>query len=1229
MAVFVFLVSAALATVLIWELDQSRLGSMRAEALIKVGVPGQTLQQNIQRALSATYTLAALVRHHHGAIPYFDSVATEMLPYYPGASLLILAPGGVIRNVVPLRGSEKAIGLDLLSDPVMRKEANLARSTGKLVLAGPLTLAQGGVAVIGRLPVFLDEAQRGPEFWGFTNVVVRFPEALAGSQLPELERSGFSYVLWRKHPDTGEKQVISSSSSSVLHDPVEVQLDLPYGNWTLSAAPVQGWGDPVGISVRATLALGFSLLLAYVALLLMKLRSQRDNLGNVVDSRTRELQLAYSESQGRESLLNQILDTSSVAIFLADENGRIERVNKRMAEMFGRSEHSLVGCEYGTLVHPSQREEARAKVGALLTESNTEADTDRLYWRADGAEFWGHLSHRGFFDSVQYGRILVCVIIDITQRKLAEVELRASEERYRTAFLTSPDSVNITRLWDGQYIEVNDGFVQMLGWSREESVGRTSLEMNIWRYPQDRQKLVDALKRDGRCENLEAGFVAKDGRVTTGLMSAHVMELKGQTCVLSVTRDITERKRAEMALGESEERYRTAFLTSPDWVNINRLSDGLYLEVNDGFTKAMAWTREEAVGRTSLDMNIWHKPQDRQRLVEALQRDGYCENLEAEFVAKDGRMITGQLSARMMAINGQLCMLSVTRDITERKAAEGQLRKLSQALEQSSDSVVITNADAKIEYVNEAFVRNTGFSREEAMGKNPRVLQSGKTPRETYSAMWDAMVHGRPWSGEFFNQRKDGTEYIEAAVLSPIRQPDGSITHYVAVKTDITAKKNADERINSLAFFDPLTELPNRRLLLDRLQQAIVSSARSGRYGAVLFIDLDNFKTLNDTLGHDIGDLLLQQTALRMVNCVREGDTVARLGGDEFVLLLESLGENAQDAATGAEAVGEKILDTLNQPYQLAGFTCHSSPSIGVTLFSDHPAGLEDLLKRADLAMYQAKEAGRNTLRFFEPEMQAAVAARAALETDLREAVHSAQFLLFYQAQVDRDGGVTGVEALLRWRHPQRGLVSPASFIPLAEDTGLIVPIGQWVLQTACAQLSAWSLRPEMRHLSIAVNVSARQFYKSDFVEQVLAVLERTGANPLRLKLELTESLLVTHIEDVIAKMHQLKAMGVGFSLDDFGTGYSSLSYLKRLPLDQLKIDQSFVRDILTDANDAAIAKMVIALANSLGLTVIAEGVETVPQRNFLAVLGCHSYQGYLFSKPIPIQEFEVFAAKS
>ena len=438
----------------------------------------------------------------------------------------------------------------------------------------------------------------------------------------------------------------------------------------------------------------------------------------------------------------------------------------------------------------------------------------------------------------------------------------------------------------------------------------------------------------------------------------------------------------------------------------------------------------------------------------------------------------------------------------------------------------------------------------------------------------------------------------------------------------------AGDEIRNLAFYDALTRLPNRRLLFDRLQQAMAASARSGRSGALLFIDLDNFKALNDTRGHDKGDLLLQKVALRLSTCIREGDTVARLGGDEFVVMLENLSVDAEDAATQSKIVGEKILATLNHRYHLDGQEYHSTPSVGVTIFNGQVNSVDQLLQRADMAMYQAKAGGRNTLRFFDPDMQAMINARVALENDLHRAVQDSQFILYYQPQVDDDGLLLGAEALLRWQHPLRGLVSPAEFIPLAEETGLIVALGHWVLQTACAQLVAWASLSTTSQLTLAVNVSACQFRQPNFVEQVLSLLEQSGAKPARLKLELTESLLLDDVEDTIAKITTLKANGVGFSLDDFGTGYSSLAYLKRLPLDQLKIDRSFVRDVLTDSNDAAIAKTIVALAHSLGLGVIAEGVESQAQREFLSNVGCRCYQGYFFGRPMPIHEFDQHALK-
>ncbi|MCX7148782.1 MAG: EAL domain-containing protein [Rhodocyclales bacterium] len=563
------------------------------------------------------------------------------------------------------------------------------------------------------------------------------------------------------------------------------------------------------------------------------------------------------------------------------------------------------------------------------------------------------------------------------------------------------------------------------------------------------------------------------------------------------------------------------------------------------------------------------------------------------------------------------------------QAREEQIQVAASVFEGTSEAILISSADNVIVSVNRAFCKMTGYAENELVGQNPRLLQSGRHGLAFYKEMWSSLQNAGQWQGEIWNRRKNGEIYPERITISVLYDEAGKVLRHIAIAADITSRKKAEDEINSLAFYDPLTDLPNRRLLLNRLKQAMASSARSKNHGALLFIDLDNFKTLNDTLGHDIGDLLLQQVAERLSTCVREGDTVARLGGDEFVLMLEDLSTNALEAATQAETVGEKILATLNQPYQLAAYVHHSTPSIGIALFTNHQETIDELMKRADLAMYQAKAAGRNNLRFFDPEMQAVIMTRVALESDLREGVLKGQFILHYQAQVAGEGRITGVEVLLRWEHPSRGLVSPLEFITLTEDTGLILKLGQWVLKTACVQLATWAARSEMAHLSIAVNVSARQFHHRDFVNQVLEILDQTGANPQLLKLELTESLLVHDIEDIIAKMTVLKAKGVSFSLDDFGTGYSSLSYLKRLPLDQLKIDQSFVRDILTDPNDAAIAKMVVSLAESMGLTVIAEGVETEAQRDFLERQGCHVYQGYLFSHPLPLNEFEAFVKQA
>jgi diguanylate cyclase (GGDEF)-like protein/PAS domain S-box-containing protein len=561
-------------------------------------------------------------------------------------------------------------------------------------------------------------------------------------------------------------------------------------------------------------------------------------------------------------------------------------------------------------------------------------------------------------------------------------------------------------------------------------------------------------------------------------------------------------------------------------------------------------------------------------------------------------------------------------EIEQRCSIEKQLRVMSVAFE-TQESVMITDTDGVILRVNNAFIQSTGYTAEEAIGKTPRLLRSGRHDADFYREMWQSIHRIGKWEGEVWDRRKNGEEFPKWLTISAVKGDDGITTHYVGTHIDITQRKLAEEEINNLAFYDTLTNLPNRRLLLDRLQHALATSARVGRKGAVLFIDLDNFKTLNDTLGHDKGDLLLQQVAQRLTSCVRKSDTVARLGGDEFVVILEDLSVQYLDAGAQTEAFGAKILLALNQPYQLAAHEYRSTPSIGATLFNGQDQGIEELLKQADIAMYESKKAGRNAIRFFDVEMQNVISTRATLEGELHKALENRQFHLHYQIQVDSSHRPIGAEALIRWIHPERGLVSPDQFIPLAEETGLILSIGQWVLEAACAQLKSWEQDSDTRGLVLAVNVSANQFRQAGFALKVKKIIENHVINPIMLKLELTESLLVDDIEGTIATMNTLRKIGVQFSLDDFGTGYSSLQYLKRLPLTQLKIDQSFVRDIAVDSSDKAIVSTIIAMAHSLKLDVIAEGVETEDQRQFLLDSGCTHYQGDLFSKPVPIDQFE------
>ncbi len=784
----------------------------------------------------------------------------------------------------------------------------------------------------------------------------------------------------------------------------------------------------------------------------------------------------------------------------------------------------------------------------------------------------------------------------------------------------------------GRITRMNPTAERLTAWSLSDALGHPLAEVFCIVNAATRQTVADPVQlvmTHGQVVGLanHTVLLARDGcEYQIADSAAPIRNAAGDIVgVVLVFSDVTEQYRTAAELEATKNHLQVTLDAIPDLlfeVDVH----GQVLNYHAHQTSMLVASPEILIGKNFADLLPLAAAEVCKKALHEAALKGWTAGATFSLPLPQGETWFELSGAAMPVVDGDdQRFILLARDITERKQTEEALRIAATAFE-SQQGMLVTDAQHVILRVNQAFTDITGYSSEAVVGQTPHMLSSGRHDQIFHAAI-QALEKERAWAGEAWHQRKNGEIYPVWLSISAVKDGAGLTSHYVSIFTDISEHHKARAQIDTLAFYDPLTHLPNRRLLLDRLEQALHASTRHKRKSALLFVDLDNFKTLNDTLGHHQGDLLLTQVARRLKACIRDGDTVARLGSDEFVVMLENLSEDSMDAATQAETVGEKILSAFATDFALDSGAYHSTPSIGITLFDGEALeGSEQPLKRSELAMFQAKAAGRNTWRFFDAQMQATVSARAALETDLREALRLQQFLLYYQPQVVGSGRITGVEALVRWQHPLRGMVSPAEFIPLAEESGLILPIGQWVLETACAQLRAWSLQPVLSELTMAVNVSAKQFKQSGFVGEVLATLTRTGANPKRLKLELTESMLVDDVEAIIAKMGTLKARGVSFSLDDFGTGYSSLAYLKRLPLDQLKIDQGFVRNIVTDPNDAAIARMVVALAESMSLSVIAEGVELQAQAELLAHQGCHAYQGYLFSRPLPLADVEAFA---
>ena len=978
----------------------------------------------------------------------------------------------------------------------------------------------------------------------------------------------------------------------------------------------------------------------------------------------------------------------------------------------------------------------------------------RIHW-PDGSLHWLEISGSLQLDSDGKQRI-IGVIRDITNQQAREQALRSSEEKFAQAFNYSPDAVVITDKSSGRFIEINAGFERQFGWTSEQTLGRTSLELGIWASLKDRQRMMEAVSNN-TLNGLEVRLYHRDGSTRINLLFGGEILLEGIPCLVLSLRDITQQRQQEQALRDSqeslnlalnsadlgtwdwhlpsnmlfgsaraaklhgladapfhddfrkffsfvpledrlamrkhfnnlvqglsedyqvtyravygdqnvhylestaklyrdadgkpermagilidiservrreqhlaasEEKFASLFQASPDPIALTTLPDGVALEINSSFSQTFGWQPEEVVGRKMTDINLWADLQQRSALQSKLERDQGLDNEVADYLDKQGRVITCVVSSRTIMLDAQRCILTTFRDISERQKAQAELQasqeKFALAFHSSPDAITITERDTgRYIEVNEGFTRLTGYKAEEVIGRSSKELNVWADPAEREQMVEKIKRDGHVYHMGMRGRNRDGTiKQVEVSVESMTLNNTPCL---LLTARDVSELKEAQAQVQHLAYHDSLTNLPNRALLLDRLTQQIALLKRHELRGALLFIDLDHFKHINDSLGHPVGDAVLKRVTARLESSVRQEDTVARLGGDEFVVLISGLEGKRSKVLQQVRDLAEKLRHLLAEPMLLDGHQLQVTPSIGIALIPDHGDNPSDLLKRADIALYRAKDSGRNCIQLFRNTMQKAASERLRLENDLRLALARGEFELHFQPQVDaRNNQIIGAEALLRWIHPNLGTQSPALFIHVLEESGLILEVGGWVLAEAChacAQLYEQGM-VNAAQFSLCVNISPRQFRQNDFVERVESSLASSHLPPHMLKLEITEGIVIQNIDDTIAKMNRLKRLGVTFAMDDFGTGYSSLTYLKRLPVNVLKIDQSFVRDSTVDANDAEIIRAIIAMARSLGLDMIAEGVEQTDQLEFLQQQGCHHYQGYLFSKPVPLKQF-------
>ncbi|MBB4813761.1 diguanylate cyclase (GGDEF)-like protein/PAS domain S-box-containing protein [Pseudomonas rhodesiae] len=957
---------------------------------------------------------------------------------------------------------------------------------------------------------------------------------------------------------------------------------------------------------------GLPALLLMSAVLIIAIRINRRLSSEISRRVALEQELRSSEYHYRSLVesLSAIAWEASIADFT------YSYVSPHAEELLGYPRaHWLIPGFWRNIIHPADLTRTEAYCHRE-TRAKRDHSVDYRVITADGRCLWV----RDIVSLIEHGHepVLRGLMIDISEAKRTEEALQLSEQKFASVFQQCPDILVIARFSDGCLLEVNKAFEDQIGLSAAQVLGKTATELNIWGIDDAGPDLLHRVQTTS-IRNLEMSFRRSNGQAFTGLISAEPFQLDMVEAIVVVVRDITQLKETQQQLQTSEEKFAKAFHASPDGLLLSRQRDGLLIEFNEGFSRLTGFTAATSIDQTALELGIWVDLNERKHLLELMRRDGFVRDFICHIRRADGLIRLCELSSRPLPIGDEDCMLTIARDITERQLMQEKLQQAATVFESTAEGVLITDTRQNIIAVNRAFSEITGYSEAEALGQTPRLLASGLHDSAFYAAMWHQLTTHGHWQGEISNRRKSGELYPSWLTISAVRNRDNVVTHFVAVFADISSLKLAQARLDYQAHHDPLTGLPNRTLFENRLQAALNGHQQTGKQGAVLFLDLDRFKHINDSLGHPVGDLLLKGIALRLKEQLRDIDTVARLGGDEFIILLPGLQHEGD-----AEHLANKLLACFTPPFQAGEHEFFISASIGTSLYPQDGTDVATLVKNADAAMYRSKAKGRNRVECYTRDLTVQAKERVALEHELRRAIERNECSLYYQPKLClKTHALIGAEALIRWHHPTFGDVPPEHFIPLAEENGMILQIGDWVLEQACRQLHAWQgTFDDFGPLS--VNLAGAQLRHPNLLPRIEQLLHDYRLEPGCLQLEITENFIMSQAEEALDVLHELKRLGVQLAIDDFGTGYSSLSYLKRLPLDFLKIDQSFVRGLPDDPHDVAIVRAIIALGHSMQFTIIAEGVENPAQQAFLADEGCEQMQGYIVSLPLPP---ELFAA--